>query len=154
MILIHRHVSNSYISDVNDFLFLLDLLMFIYSFIYLFIYFFIYLFIYFFIYLFIYFFFYLFFCLIFLDIFSNRVLCISCLNYSGIVVSIVPRRHRPVSSSLSLVVFNLFGYFLSLVLSGYLMQVRTVLTNRVVQCVHTNVIIVILLHCNNLCRQL
>ena len=35
------------------------------------------------------------------------------------------RRHRPVSSSLSLVVFNLFGYFLSLVLSGYLMQVRT-----------------------------
>jgi hypothetical protein len=46
-------------------------------------------------------------------------------NYAGIVVSIVPRRHRPVSSSLSLVVFNLFGYFLSLVLSGYLMQVRT-----------------------------
>ena len=41
----------------------------------------------------------------------------------GIVVSIVPRRHRPVSSSLSLVVFNLFGYFMSLVLSGYLMQV-------------------------------
>ena len=33
---------------------------------------------------------------------------------SGIVVSIVPRRHRPVSSSLSLVVFNLFGYCLSL----------------------------------------
>ena len=33
---------------------------------------------------------------------------------SGIVVSVVPRRHRPVSSSLSLVVFNLFGYCLSL----------------------------------------
>ena len=46
-------------------------------------------------------------------------------HHAGIVVSIVPRRHRPVSSSLSLVVFNLFGYFLSLVLSGYLMQVRT-----------------------------
>ena len=41
---------------------------------------------------------------------------------SGIIVSIVPRRHRPVSSSLSLVVFNLFGYCLSLLLSGYLMQ--------------------------------
>ena len=46
----------------------------------------------------------------------------------GIIVSIVPRRHRPVSSSLSLVVFNLLGYFFSLVLSGYLMQARTVLT--------------------------
>lgn len=43
---------------------------------------------------------------------------------SGIIVSIVPRHSRPVSSSLSLVIFNLFGYFLSLVLSGLLMQVK------------------------------
>lgn len=42
---------------------------------------------------------------------------------AGILVSIVPRYHRPTSTSLSLVVFNMFGYCLSLVLSGYLMQV-------------------------------
>jgi hypothetical protein len=42
---------------------------------------------------------------------------------SGIIVSIVPRYHRPVSSSLALVVFNLLGYCLSLVLSGWLMEV-------------------------------
>lgn len=42
---------------------------------------------------------------------------------SGIIVSIVPRAYRATSSSLSLVVFNMFGYFLSLLLSGYLMQV-------------------------------
>jgi hypothetical protein len=42
---------------------------------------------------------------------------------SGILASIVPRMHRVTSSSLSLVIFNLFGYFLSLILSGYLMEV-------------------------------
>ena len=42
---------------------------------------------------------------------------------SGIIVSVVPRRNRPISSSLSLVIFNFFGYFLTLVLSGLLMQV-------------------------------
>jgi hypothetical protein len=42
---------------------------------------------------------------------------------SGIIVAIVPRRHRPVSSSFALVVFNFFGYFLSLVSSGFMMQV-------------------------------
>ena len=41
---------------------------------------------------------------------------------SGIIVSIVPKRHRPTSSSLSLIIFNLFGYFLSLFSSGLLMQ--------------------------------
>lgn len=41
---------------------------------------------------------------------------------AGILVSIVPRYHRPTSASLSVVVFNMFGYCLSLVLSGYLMQ--------------------------------
>ena len=44
---------------------------------------------------------------------------------SGIIVSIVPRDFRPTSSSLSLVVFNMFGYCMSLVLSGSLMQVRS-----------------------------
>ena len=42
---------------------------------------------------------------------------------SGIIVSIIPRSYRPISSSLALVVFNMFGYFLSLLLSGALMQV-------------------------------
>eukprot|EP01035_Chromulina_nebulosa_P017933 gene17933-23555_t len=42
---------------------------------------------------------------------------------SGMLVSIVPRRYRPLSSSISLVVFNLFGYSASLLLSGYLMQI-------------------------------
>jgi MFS family permease len=43
---------------------------------------------------------------------------------SGIIVSIVPRNHRHISSSVAMVVFNMFGYFMSLVLSGVLMQVR------------------------------
>ena len=42
---------------------------------------------------------------------------------SGIVVSIIPRAYRPTSSSLALMVFNMFGYFMSLLLSGMLMQV-------------------------------
>lgn len=41
---------------------------------------------------------------------------------SGILVSIVPRKQRPISSSLCLLTFNLFGYFMSVVLSGLLMQ--------------------------------
>ena len=41
---------------------------------------------------------------------------------SGILVSIIPKKHRPLSSSLSLVVFNMFGYFSSLIVSGMLMQ--------------------------------
>jgi len=46
---------------------------------------------------------------------------------SGIVVSIIPRAYRPTSSSLALMVFNMFGYFMSLLLSGMLMQVCDVL---------------------------
>ncbi|RYH19909.1 MFS transporter [archaeon] len=42
---------------------------------------------------------------------------------AGILVSVVPRHHRPTSASLSLVVFNMCGYCLSLILSGLLMQV-------------------------------
>ena len=42
---------------------------------------------------------------------------------SGILVSIIPKKYRPLSSSVSLVVFNMFGYFASLILSGLLMQV-------------------------------
>jgi hypothetical protein len=42
---------------------------------------------------------------------------------SGIIVSIVPRSYRHISSSIAMIVFNLFGYFMSLVLSGMLMQV-------------------------------
>ena len=42
----------------------------------------------------------------------------------GMLVSIVPSKYRTVSSSISVMVFNLFGYFLSLTLSGYLMQVN------------------------------
>jgi MFS family permease len=42
---------------------------------------------------------------------------------SGIIVSIVPSKHRAMASSISLVVFNLFGYFLSSVLSGYVMEI-------------------------------
>lgn len=41
---------------------------------------------------------------------------------SGILVSIVPRFHRSISASVSIVVFNMCGYCLSLVLSGYLME--------------------------------
>lgn len=41
---------------------------------------------------------------------------------SGILVSVVPNQFRAVSSSVSIMIFNLFGYFLSLTLSGYLMQ--------------------------------
>lgn len=43
---------------------------------------------------------------------------------SGIVVSIIPRAYRPLSSALALMVFNMFGYFMSLLLTGFLMQVR------------------------------
>ena len=42
---------------------------------------------------------------------------------SGIVISIVPKKHRAVSSAIAMLVFNLLGYFLSLTLSGYIMQV-------------------------------
>eukprot|EP01041_Mallomonas_annulata_P002576 gene2576-5027_t len=41
---------------------------------------------------------------------------------SGMLVSVIPRRHRPISASISIVIFNIFGYCLSLVLSGYVMQ--------------------------------
>ena len=50
---------------------------------------------------------------------------------TGIAVSVVPRSLRPVSSSVSLVVFNLFGYSLSLILSGSLMQM---ISNNVKNC--------------------
>ena len=57
--------------------------------------------------------------LLFLLLFTGGATLPAC---SGIVVSSVPRRHRTLSSSVSLVVFNLFGYCMSLVLSGYAMQ--------------------------------
>jgi len=57
--------------------------------------------------------------LLWLVLFFGASILPSC---SGILVSVVPHRHRPVSSSLSLIVFNLFGYFLSLVLTGAVMQ--------------------------------
>ena len=41
---------------------------------------------------------------------------------TGVAVSVVPRPLRSVGGSVSLVVFNLFGYSLSLILSGALMQ--------------------------------
>lgn len=41
---------------------------------------------------------------------------------SLILINIVPRELRPISSSLSMVVFNSFGYCLSLILSGWFMQ--------------------------------
>lgn len=50
---------------------------------------------------------------------------------TGIALSVVPRPLRPVSSSVSLVVFNLFGYSLSLILSGSLMQM---ISNNVKNC--------------------
>lgn len=51
---------------------------------------------------------------------------------SGIIVSVVPRRYRTISSSISLFVFNMFGYFMSLILSGYLMQVSFTILNFIV----------------------
>lgn len=66
---------------------------------------------------------------------TNFVLFIICLwlilffgasllpSCTGILVSIVPRKYRPISSSLSIFVFNIFGYSFSLFLSGYLMEV-------------------------------
>jgi MFS family permease len=57
---------------------------------------------------------------------------------SGIAVSVVPRPLRAYSSSISLVIFNLFGYFLSVALSGSLMQVATL---------HCMFCILCVLHC-------
>lgn len=69
-----------------------------------------------------------------LTLFSNIYLVVSLLwmmlffggamlpACSGILVSIIPRSYRPTSSALALMVFNMFGYSLSLLLSGYLMQ--------------------------------
>ena len=41
---------------------------------------------------------------------------------TGILISEVPRALRPAASTLSVLVFNLFGYFLSPVLTGYVMH--------------------------------
>jgi hypothetical protein len=43
---------------------------------------------------------------------------------SGILLSIVPHKYRTVSSSFTLMICNIFGYFLSLCISGYIMEVR------------------------------
>lgn len=64
--------------------------------------------------------FYLFVGALWLILFLGGSILPSC---SGILVSIVPRKQRPISSSLCLLTFNLFGYFLSVVLSGLLMQI-------------------------------
>ena len=54
---------------------------------------------------------------------------------TGILVSIVPRRMRELSTATSLVVFNLLGYSMSLVLSGYVMEViRWVAVAGAVEC--------------------
>ena len=52
-------------------------------------------------------------------LFCGAAILPSC---SGIVLSIVPDQLRPTASSLNLMIFNFFGYFLSLTLSGWMMQ--------------------------------
>ena len=49
---------------------------------------------------------------------------------SGIIVSIVPNKYRAISSSINLIIYNFFGYFLSLSLSGLLMQLLLVYRPR------------------------
>jgi MFS transporter, Spinster family, sphingosine-1-phosphate transporter len=66
--------------------------------------------------------FYLFICCLWLILFFGASLLPAC---TGMLVSVVPRQYRPVSSSLSIFIFNIFGYSFSLFLSGYLMQVCT-----------------------------
>ena len=41
---------------------------------------------------------------------------------TGIIMAIVPNQYKTVASGANLMIFNLFGYFLSLTLSGLLMQ--------------------------------
>ncbi|GMI09137.1 hypothetical protein TrLO_g12364 [Triparma laevis f. longispina] len=53
---------------------------------------------------------------------------------TGVAVSVIPRQFRPISSSVSLVVFNLFGYSLSLILSGAIMQIAA---NNIAKCDYT-----------------
>jgi MFS transporter, Spinster family, sphingosine-1-phosphate transporter len=65
--------------------------------------------------------FYTFICCLWLILFFGASLLPAC---TGMLVSVVPRKHRPISSSLSIFIFNIFGYSFSLFLSGYLMQVR------------------------------
>lgn len=57
--------------------------------------------------------------LLWILLFCGGAILPSC---AGIVVSIVPKAYRAVSSSMNLMIFNIFGYFLSLSLSGYFMQ--------------------------------
>lgn len=42
---------------------------------------------------------------------------------SGILLSIVPHQYKTISSSFTLMTCNIFGYFLSLCISGYIMEV-------------------------------
>ena len=49
---------------------------------------------------------------------------------AGILVSIVPNAYRTISSSITVMAFNLFGYFLSLTLSGYLMQLLLIFSEK------------------------
>jgi len=63
---------------------------------------------------------YLFAVLLWLMLFFGGAVLPGC---TGVAVSVVPRQLRPVSLSVSLIVFNLFGYSLSLILSGAMMQV-------------------------------
>ena len=53
---------------------------------------------------------------------------------TGVAVSVIPRSLRPISSSVSLVIFNLFGYSLSLILSGTIMQIAA---NNIPDCDYT-----------------
>ena len=68
---------------------------------------------------------------------------------SGIIVSIVPRNHRHISSSIAMVVFNLFGYFMSLVLSGLLMQVDNIMYCSALYQHMTDCFMFIIHHCLN-----
>jgi hypothetical protein len=65
--------------------------------------------------------FYFFICCLWLILFFGASLLPAC---TGMLISVVPRQYRPISSSLSIFIFNIFGYSFSLFLSGYLMQVR------------------------------
>ena len=47
---------------------------------------------------------------------------------SGILLSVVPHDYRTVSSSFTLMTCNIFGYFLSLCISGFIMQVMSFVT--------------------------
>jgi MFS transporter, Spinster family, sphingosine-1-phosphate transporter len=78
--------------------------------------------------------FYTFICCLWLILFLGASLLPAC---TGMLVSVVPRKYRPISSSLSIFVFNIFGYSFSLFLSGYLMQVSGFLSKASFPSLHS-----------------